>query len=130
MLNANGFYGDTINSKVYYNKGLIDYNVIKITDINVKNMYFQNTQQYIQSFIENIKENVIKKLPNLKLVSIELFTLDKNDILCRFIVTVSNLIQDFLKLNYKISFKKSIFVIIKYDDRIVFSGCIDFTGLD
>ena len=125
----NGFYGDCVSCKVNYSAGWLDYNIDKIHDINVKQIYFKNSNHYILSFIEHIKENVIKKCKNLNQVTIELLSYDKDNILHRFIVSVSNFIRDFLK-QHNCCYKKSVFVGIIYESKIVFTGIIDFKGID
>ena len=39
------------------------------------------------------------------------------------------LIKDFLKQKHTICFKKSIFVVVQYESKIVFTGSVDFKGL-
>ena len=125
----NGFYGRNISCKVYYKEGFFDYEVSKLDNIKEEKLYFKNCDNYIRSFIEHIKNNVIKKLKNLNLVQIYLAIFDENNILHRFIVTISNMIQDLLKYKEKICFKKSVFVYVTYENNIVFTGNISFKGL-
>jgi hypothetical protein len=125
----NGFYARCVDCKVYYNKGFFDYEINKLEIIKDKNKYFKNSDMYILNFIDNIKHNIIKKLPNLKLVLIDLAVFDKNNILHRFIVTISNLIQDLLKFKNKIDIYKSVLVSVLYENKIMFMGGINFTGL-
>ena len=126
---TNGFTGECVSAKVIYSEGIFDYNINKIFDIHAEKRYFKNTDHYILSFIEEIKENVIKNLKNLNFVTIHLLTYDANNILHRFIVSISNLIKDFLKQKHTICFKKSIFVVVQYESKIVFTGSVDFKGL-
>lgn len=119
-----------ISAKVNYKKGIFDYEVSKLIDIKSEMVYYKNSDNYIRGFIEHMKTHIIKKLPNLKAVQIYLATLDENSIVIRFIVTISNMLQDILHIKHKISFRKSVFVYITYENEMVFSGIIDFTGLD
>lgn len=119
-----------INAKVHYNKGIFDYEVSKLVDIKSEMVYYKNTDNYIRGFIEYMKTNIIKRLPNLKAVQIYLATLDENSIVIRFMITISNMLQDILHIEHKMSFRKSIFVYVTYENEMVFSGIIDFTGLD
>ena len=57
---TNGFTGECVSAKVIYSEGIFDYNINKIFDIHAEKRYFKNTDHYILSFIEEIKENVIK----------------------------------------------------------------------
>jgi hypothetical protein len=56
---------------------------------------------------------------------------DQNNIIHRFIITVSNIIKDLLKIkediNYKITNK--IFIFIMYEKKLVFCGNLDFSHL-
>jgi len=125
----NGFYGKNVSCKVYYKEGFFDYEVYKLDNINEEKIYFKNCDDYIRSFIEHIKDNVIKKLKKLSLVHIYLAIFDESNILHRFIITISNMIQDILKYKEKICFKKSVFVYVTYENNIVFTGNISFNGL-
>lgn len=92
-----GFHGECVSCKVKYKIGWLDYDIEKIDNIIAEKKYFKNSNDYIWSFIEHIKENVIKKCKNLNQVSIQLLVYDKDNILHRFIVTVAIFIRDFLK---------------------------------
>lgn len=126
----NGFYAEHISANVQYNKGLIDYDVSKLDNIKLEKIYCKNSNAYILGFIEHMKTHIIKKLPKLNAVNIYLVTLDKGDILIRFMITITNMMHDILKIKRKLTFNKSIFVYITYENKIVFTGVIDFRGLD
>ncbi len=68
--------GEHVSSKVYYSMNWFDYNIQKIDEIHVERLYFKNTNHYILSFIDHIKENIIKNCNDLNQVSIELLTFD------------------------------------------------------
>ena len=119
-----------ISAKVHYNKGIFNYAVSDLIDIKSEMVYYKNCDTYIMGFIEHMKTHIIKKLPNLKAVQIYLATLDENSIVIRFMITISNMLQDILRIKHKMSFRKCIFVYITYENEMVFSGIIDFTGLD
>jgi hypothetical protein len=127
---SNGFYSKIVKCNVYYNEGYIDYEVSKLVNIIEELKYFTNTNNYIRSFIDHIKHNIIRKLPNLNSVQIQLNIFDKDNILHRFIIVISNIIQDLLKYKKKINFSKSIIVSIEYENKLIFIGNIDFTGID
>ena len=81
------FCANIINCNVYYNKGFFNYEISKLTDIKKDLKYFKNTDNYIRSFINHIKKNIIRNLPNLNLVEIELKIFDENNILHRLITS-------------------------------------------
>ena len=125
----NGFYGKNVSCNIYYKKEFFDYEVSKLENIKEEKRYFKNCDDYIRSFIEHIKDNIIKNLKNLNSFQIHLAIFDENNILHRFIVKISNMIQDLLQYKEKICFNKSVFVYIIYENNIVFTGNISFNGI-
>jgi predicted transcriptional regulator len=125
-----GFHVDSIKSDVYTKLGIFDHEVERIENIHHKIIHFKNSNHYIRYFIDKLKHNVIKKYPNLSSINIHLNVFDNNNILHRLIVTVSNMIQELMKLNNRlICLKKTVFVTVSYENNIVFIGFVDFTGL-
>jgi hypothetical protein len=124
------FRAEIINCEVSYKKGNIDYEVLKLMDIKREIKYFKTTNSYINNFIDYMKCNVIKKLKNLNLVKIYLNIFDKNNILHRLIVNISNMLRDLLKYKEKFTFNKSVFVAITYENKLVFTGRLDFNDLN
>ena len=118
-----------ISAQVNYKIGFFDYEVEKLVDIKSELYYYKNSDNYIRGFIEYMKTHIIKKLPNLNAVKIYLAILDESNILIRFMITISNMLQDILKVNQKLTFKQSVFVYITYENKLVFNGIIDFTGI-
>jgi len=101
----------------------------KLVHIKSELHYYKNSDNYIRGFIEHMKTHIIKKLPNLNLVQIYLAILDESNILIRFMVKITTMMQDILKVNQKLTFKQSVFVYITYENKLVFSGIIDFAGV-
>jgi len=127
---SNGFYAKLIDCNVYYDESYFDYEVSKLVDIKEELKYFTDVNNYIRCFIEHLKNNVIKKLPNLNSVKIELKIFDRDNMLHRFMIVISNMIQDLLKFKQKINLCKSIIVSVEYETKIIFIGNINFTGID
>jgi hypothetical protein len=84
----------------------------------------------MRSFIDHIKEKVIKKCKNLSSVKIMLATFDKNNLIHKLMVVITNMVWNLLKIKEKINLYKSIIVIIEYEGQYVFMGNLNFTGLD
>jgi hypothetical protein len=124
-----GFYTDSVSCNVHYTEKYNDYNVNKLSDIKYEEIYCNNCNIYIKSFIDYIKDNIIKKLENLNFVKIHLNIFDKNNILHRLIITVSNMAYDLLKIKKHISFNKSVFTYVTYNKKIVFIGNINFENV-
>jgi hypothetical protein len=40
------------------------------------------------------------------------------------------MLQNVLKINEKVNMYKSVFVVIEYEGRVVFTGCVNFSGID
>ena len=79
--------------------------------------------------VNYIKDNIIKDCKDLKSVKVYMNIYDKKNIIHRFILAVSNIIADMLKLKNKINLKKSIFIFIMYENKLLFSGNFDFSHI-
>ena len=129
-----GFYAKRASCNVRYNQSFFtnEFNEddIKLDNLEKELIYCKNEVDYIRSFIEHIKERVIKKCKNLSSVKIMLDTFDKNNLMHKFIIVITNMLQNLLQIKEKVNMYQSIFVVIKYEDEIVFTGSLNFTGLD
>jgi hypothetical protein len=125
----NRICAENITANVNYKIGFFDYEVEKLVDIKSELRYYKDSTNYIRGFIEHMKTHIIKKLPNLNAVKIYLAILDESNILIRFMVKITTMMQDILKVNRKLTFKQSVFVYITYENNLVFSGIIDFAGI-
>ena len=126
-------YYETLHSKVHwkYKTWLEDdFEIIKLEDVWREECLCYGVDQYINSFIEVMKERVIRYLPELEKVHVILATLDRNNLLHRLIISVSEMMIKILNLKpRKIDYYKSVFVIIKYDGKNMFMGDLSFDGL-
>jgi hypothetical protein len=59
-----------------------------------------------------------------------LATFDKNNLIHKLMVVITNMVWNLLKIKEKINLYKSIIVIIEYEGQYVFMGNLNFTGLD
>ena len=129
-----GFYAQRASCNFRYNRSFfkneINEDDIKLDNLEKEIFYCKNDVEYMRNFIEHIKESVIKKCKNLSSVNIMLATFDKNNIIHKIMIVITNMMRNLLKMKEKINFYKSIIVIIEYEDQIVFMGNINFTGLD
>ena len=129
-----GFYAKRASCNVRYNMGFFKNDInehdIKLDNFEKEIIYCKNDVDYINSFIEHIKERVIKKCNNLGSVKIMLATFDKNNLMHKIIIVISNMIKNLLQIKEKVNEYKSIFVLIEYEGQIVFTGILSFTGLD
>jgi hypothetical protein len=125
ILNMTDFAADCVSCKVYYKPGLFDHDVERLENIHHKIRHFKDSDHYIKGFIDHIKHNVIKKFPNLSLIEIVISVFDKNNILHRLMVTVANMLQDILKIKDKFDTKNTVFVMVAYENKIVFTGTLE-----
>lgn len=126
-------YYENLHSKVHwkYKTWLEDdFEIIKLEDVWREEKYCYGVDQYINQFIEVMKERVIRYLPELEKVDVILATLDRNNLLHRLIISVTDMMIKILNLKARqIDYYKSVFVIIKYEGKNVFMGNLSFQGL-
>lgn len=107
-----------------------DCELIKITDLKREIKCCYGSTQYIMSFIEVLKERIIRFLPELNKVKIILGVFDKDNMFHRLIIGAYYLINNMLKKEIsKKKFYKTIITIITYKGEIVFMGDISFDGI-
>ena len=87
------------------------------------------SDNYIKSYIRDLKEKVIRKLPELNKVIIELAIFDKENIYHQIVVNVCNMVLTLLQINEKLTFRKSVYVCIKYENNIVHVSALSFEGI-
>ena len=126
-------YYENLHSKVNFEYKTVlkdDFEIIDLKDIERGRSYCFGSDQYIKRFIEVMKERIIKKLPELNKVKIILGIFDKNNMWHRFMITTIQMLTKILKIERKINFYKSVFVMIKYENKQVFIGNLNFEGIE
>jgi len=118
-----------VSSKVIYTIDSKDYKIEHVYIIKHEIVKFKSSDLYINLMINHIKDNIIKNCKNLKLVKIFIDVFDKNNIIHRFMVNVSNIIKDLLKLKGELDFSKTIFIFIIDNNKLLFCGNLDFSHL-
>jgi hypothetical protein len=106
-----------------------DFEIDDLTEIKREQQYCYGTDQYIRNFIGVMKDKVIRYLPCLHNVEIKLGILDKDNMWHRFIITTVEMLYRMLGVKRKLNYYKSIFVIIRYENNVVFTGNLNFEGL-
>jgi hypothetical protein len=48
----------------------------------------------------------------------------------KIIIVISNMMKKLLQIKEKVNIYESIFVVIEYENQIIFTGSLNFTGLD
>jgi hypothetical protein len=129
-----GFYAKRASCRVQYKRSFFTNEInegnIQLDDLEKEIIYCKNDVDYIKRFIEHIKERVIKKCKDLNLVKITLATFDKNNLMHKLIVVITNMLQNLLQIKEKMNVYQSIFVIIQYEGLTVFTGVLNFTGIE
>jgi hypothetical protein len=125
---------EEVHCKIHWNYTSLlkdDFEIIKVSELKSEIRYCYGSNQYIMSFIEVMKNRVIRLLPNLSDVEIIIGVFDRNNILHRLIIGAYYLINNMLKREiHKKNFYKTIITIIKYKGEIVFMGEISFDGIE
>ena len=132
MTSTNLIHYENIHCKVNFRyKTLLqdNFEIDDLAEIEREQQYCYGTDQYIRNFIGVIKERVIRHLPCLHKVDIKLGILDKDNMWHRFIIATVEMLNHILKIERKINYYKSIFVIIRYENNVVFTGNLNFAGL-
>jgi hypothetical protein len=106
-----------------------DVEIGDIIDIEREKHYCYGIDQYIKNFIGLMKDRVIRYLPCLHKVEFNLAILDKNNMWHRFMIATVDMLRRILKIERKIDYYKSIFVVIRYENNVVFTGILNFQGL-
>uniref|UniRef100_A0A6C0D3D8 Uncharacterized protein n=1 Tax=viral metagenome TaxID=1070528 RepID=A0A6C0D3D8_9ZZZZ len=112
---------DFVEAKVYY-RNSAKLQIDHIEDLKQYRMKFKTEMHYWYYVINHIKEKVLIKLPNLRLAKIYINTLDKNNVIHQFIISVSEYIGNLLKRKFSID--EMIFIYIQYGHDIKFIGNI------
>jgi hypothetical protein len=108
-----------------------DYTIINVSDVEREIGYCYGSKQYIITYIEMLKHNVIRLLPDLNKVKIKIGVFDKDNVIHRLMVGTYYVICKILRREIKRErFYKSIFTIIEYEGNIVFIGDLSFDGIE
>ena len=103
-----------------------EYSLVDVKNIKRETYWCKNDEQYIKHTIEKLKDNVIRKYPDLSKIKVLLNILDKNNILHKLIVCSINMLRTKLNILNKPNLYKTIFIIVLYDNQTVFLGSIEF----
>jgi hypothetical protein len=125
-----GFYIQELGCKVYSSSGFFsEYSVDKIENPIEKTYYFKTADEYFKHIIERIKDDVLKKIPDLSSVSIHIHAFDQTNIMHRLIITAANIMQDMLNIRRKISVSKLACIVITYKNVPIFISGASLKGL-
>ena len=114
---------------VVYKLGFIEYQDIRVEDLQEEIQYCRDIKDYIQRFVEFIKDNVIRKYKDLDKIRIRVKLFDKQNSIHRFVAAIADIIKQLLQIQDNIEMYKSILVYVFYGEERVFIGHVNFTGL-
>jgi hypothetical protein len=115
-----------------YNNFWQEYFEIKeIINLKKKLIKCKTINQFINIIIEFIKDKIIRKFYCLKKFNIKISGINNNNIYHQIILSLSEIIRKKLKIKEKekINYNKSLFIIIWYENNLVFMTNICFDGI-
>ena len=121
-----GWYVREIGCKVNAMRGIWDYSVAKIENPLEKKYYFKTSDDYFKHIIAKLKEDILRNVPDLRCVSIQLHAFDHSNIMHRLILTVANIVHDALHIREHIRLWKMACIVVTYDHIPIFIGSACF----
>lgn len=129
MTTYSGFYIREINCKVYASPGFWDYSVAKIENPIQKRHYFRTADEYFKHIIAKIKEDILRNVPDLRYVNIQLHAFNSNNIMHKVILTVADIVHNLLHIREHINLSRLACIIITYNDIPIFIEGASLQGL-
>ena len=78
--------------------------------------------EYFKHIIAKLKEEILRNVPDLGLVSIQLLAFDSSNIMHKLILTVANIVQAALHIREHIRLCKMACIVVTYDHIPIFIG--------
>lgn len=119
---SEGFTIKELGCKVYATPGIWDYSVAKIENPIQKKYYFKTHDAYFKHIIAKIKEDILRNVPDLGLVSIQLLAFDSSNIMHKLILTVANMLKNIMHIREHIRLSKMACIVVTYDHIPIFIG--------
>jgi hypothetical protein len=111
-----------IECKVYYSRGIWEHSVAKIESPIQQQYYFKTHDEYFKHIIAKLKEEVLRKVPDLGLVSIQLLAFDSSNIMHKLILTVANMLKNIMRIREHIRLSKTACIVVTYEHIPIFIG--------
>ena len=119
---SGGFCVKEIECKVYYSRGIWEHSVDKIESPIQQQYYFKTHDEYFKHIIAKLKEEVLRKVPDLGLVSIQLLAFDSSNIMHKLILTVANILKNIMRIREHIRLSKTACIVVTYNHIPIFIG--------
>ena len=104
-----------------------NYHLHYIDQVETTLITVRNSEHRIHFFVNYIKDNVLKKYPDMKKITVTMKAFDKENRIHQFALSVTNMLNDLYK--YNICLDKSIFLYIMQQGilpKLVFVGTLGF----
>lgn len=124
-----GFYIEELGCKLYASPGIWDYSVAKIENPIQKKYYFRTADEYFNHIIDRIKDDILKNIPDLRLVTIHIHAFDQTNTMHKLIITVANMLQDMMNMRKKITLSKLACIVVTYQSVPIFMSGASLKGL-
>ena len=95
-------------------------------EIKMRNVKCETLEQSIFTIIDVMKDYILKNIPNVKDAKIEVKHYDKSNELHIFIEKIYNQV---MKKEVKIDIKKSVFIMVYHEGKIIFVGQFMYENL-
>ena len=123
---SNGFYIREIDCKLHFNRGIWEHSVAKIENPIENKYYFKTYDDYFKHIIAKLKEEILRNVPDLGLVSIQLLAFDSSNIMHKLILTVANMLKNIMHIREHIRLCKMACIVVTYDHIPIFIGSACF----
>jgi hypothetical protein len=108
---------DMVSCEIYVKEN----NIIKFDKLNKEFIFVKDIQEYLRILIENIKDNIIRELPDINLVDVQIMIFNKEFLLHRLVIKIHEFLQK-LDIIRKINLHEKIIVSIHHRGENVFIG--------
>jgi len=129
MTTYSGFYIREVNCKVYASPGFWEYSVAKIENPIQHRYYFRTADEYFKHIIAKIKEDILRNVPDLRYVNIQLHAFDSSNTMHKVILTVADIVHNLLHIREHINLSRLACIIITYNNIPIFIEGASLQGI-
>jgi len=122
-------YSCKTSFQIYKNFWQEYFKIEEIINLKQKLIKCKTINQFINIIIEFIKDTIIRKFSCLEKFNIKISGINNDNIYHQIILSLSEIIRKKLKIQEKINYNKSLFIIIWYENNLVFMTNVCFDGI-
>jgi hypothetical protein len=126
VYSSDGFCVKEVACKVHYIRGIWEHSVAKIENPIQQQYYFKTHDEYFKHIIATLKENILRKVPDLGLVSIQLIAFDSSNIMHNLILTVAYMLKNLMRIKEHIRLSRMACIVVTYNHTPIFIGSASF----